>query len=219
MQIESFRKMVVEKKIKEKDFAGAKKLVHNYINQHGRQNTFHRNDWDAFILQIAQGEKDIPVIRDVSYSFIKDRFADDYYRIYKSTFSAGEWAAAYENLLRHYENKNGFYRNPAADLLAAEKDTERLINYIEKKLSLENLETYHKFFAAAFPEKTLALFRKAIDHYAEQNTGRSCYGRIAALFNMMKKISGGDALVNDMKAQYKITYKNRPAMMEVLKIK
>jgi hypothetical protein len=219
LQIESFRKRVVEKKIKAKDFAGAKKLVHDYINQGTRHNTFRPDYWDDIILQIAQGEKDIPVIRDVSYSFIKDHFEADYYRIYKSTFNAGEWTEAYENLLRHYGNKNGFYGNPAADLLAAEGDAGRLIEYIEKKLSPANLETYHKFFAAAFPEKTLALFRKAIDRYAEQNTGRSCYERIAGLFSTMKKIPGGGAVVDDMKAQYKIKYKNRPAMREVLKIK
>jgi hypothetical protein len=219
IQIESFRKRLVEKKIKEKDFAGAKKLVRDYINQDKGYDADRPDYWDAFLLQIAQGEKDIPAIRDVSYSFIKDHFEDDYYRIYKSTFSAGEWAEVYENLLRHYGNKNDFYGNPAADLLAAEGDAERLMEYIKKKLSLENVETYHKFFAAAFPEKTLALFRKAIDHYAEQNTGRSSYERIAALFDKMKKIPRGGAVVNDMKGQYKITYKNRRAMMEVLKIK
>jgi hypothetical protein len=219
MQIESFRKMVVEKKIKEKDFDGAKKLVHEYINQQKGHGSHHSRSWDGFLLQIAQGEKDIPAIRDVSYSFIKDYFSDDYYRIYKSTFSAGEWTEAYENLLRHYGNKKDFYGNPAADLLAAEKEAERLIEYIEKKLSLEDVETYHKYFAAAFPEKTLALFRKAVDRYAERNTGRPCYERIAAVFSKMKKIPGGAAVVADMKGQYKITYKNRPAMRESLKIK
>jgi hypothetical protein len=48
--------------------------------------------------------------------------------------------------------------------LAAEGMAERLLNHIEKNLSLENMERYHTFFAAAFPEKTLSLFRKVVDN-------------------------------------------------------
>ncbi|MDR0657289.1 MAG: hypothetical protein LBG22_13330, partial [Treponema sp.] len=87
---------------------------------------------------------------------------------------------------------------------------------IGKKHSLEKMERYYTFFAAAFPEKTLALFRKALDQYAANNTGRTCYEHIVNVFKKMKKIPGGDAAVADMKAQYRIKYKNRRAMMEIL---
>jgi hypothetical protein len=85
-----------------------------------------------------------------------------------------------------------------------------------KHLSLEKIEKYHGFFAAAFPEKTLALFRTALDRYAAENTGRTCYEHIVAVFKKMKKIPGGDAVAADMKAQYLVTYKNRRAMIEIL---
>jgi hypothetical protein len=216
IQIESFRKKMVGKKIEEKDFAGAKKLIHDYVDQNKEHDTHRPDCWDDYTLQIAQQEKDVPIIRGVSYSFINDHFLDDYYRIYKSTFTADEWTEECEKLLRHYLNNAVSFVSSAAKLLAAEGDAGRLIEYIEKKLSLENLERYHTFFAAAFPERTLALFRKTIDHYAENNTGRSYYERIAELFNKMKKIPGGGAVVDDMKVHYKIKYKNRRAMMEIM---
>jgi uncharacterized Zn finger protein len=219
IQIASFRKMVVEKKIKQKEFTEAKKLIHDYIDQFKEQNKHYSDDWDDFILQIAQQEKDTPTIRDVSYSFIKGSFTDNYYRIYKSTFNPGEWTEEFEKLFRHYENEVDSFTNPAADLLSAEGEAERLMEYIEKELSTESLEKYYRFFASAFPEKTLALFRKAIDQYAEKNVGRTYYEHIVGLFRKMAKIQGGDAVVDDMKSQYKIKYKNRRAMMEMLKIR
>ncbi|MDR0589863.1 MAG: SWIM zinc finger family protein [Spirochaetaceae bacterium] len=214
IQIGSFRRRVVEKNIKQKKFTEAKKLIHDYIDT--KQGRYHSDTWDDYLLQIARSEKDIPAIRGISYSFIKDNFNEQYYGIYKSAFSADEWAEEFENLFRHYDSKKSFWADPAADLLAAEGLAERLMEHIGKKLSLEKMEGYYAFFAAAFPEKTLALFRKALDQYAANNTGRSHYEHIVNVFKKMKKIPGGDALTADMKAQYRIKYKNRRAMMEIL---
>ncbi|MDR1933352.1 MAG: hypothetical protein LBQ57_11105 [Spirochaetales bacterium] len=218
IQIDSFRKIVVEKRIKQKDFAGAKKLIRDHIGQKERT-TSYPDCWDDYLLQIAQKEKDTPVIRSIAYSFIEDHFEDSYYRIYKSAFSAAEWAEESEKLFRHYRCKTNFYENPAADLLAAEGSAEKLIDYIAECLSPDNMEKYHKFFAPAFPERTLDMFRKAIDRYAEKNTGRSCYERIRELFRQMEKIRGGAAVTADMKNNYRIKYKNRPAMMGTLNLK
>jgi hypothetical protein len=144
-------------------------------------------------------------------------FYKQYYGIYKSAFSAGKWTEEFEKLLRHYEEKKSFWSaDPAADLLAAEGQAERLLERIGKTLSLEKLEKYYTFFAAAFPEKTLALFQKALDQYAEDNTGRDHYEHIVDVFRKMKKIPGGPALAADMKARYLVTYKNRRAMVEIL---
>jgi hypothetical protein len=215
IQIDSFRRNVVEQRITQKKFSEAKKLISDYINR--RQDSYHSKTWDEYLLQIAQAEQDIPVIRSVSYSFIEDQFSEQYYRIYKSAFSPGEWPEKFEELLRHYDVKRSFLANhPGADLLAAEGMAERLLEYIGLHLSVETMEKYHRFFAAAFPEKTLALFRKAVDHYAENNTGRTCYERIVSVFKKMKKIPGGGAVTADMKAQYLVKYKNRRAMVEVL---
>jgi hypothetical protein len=214
IQIDSFRRMAVEKRIKQKKLPEAKKLVRDYIDR--QEDKYYSDNWDKYLLQIAQGEKDIPAIRDISYSFIKDDFNEQYYRVYKSAFNAEEWPAQFENLLQHYGARKKFWGDPAADLLAAEGMAKRLMEHIGEKLSLEKIEGYHRFFAAAFPEETLALFRKALDHYAENNTGRTCYERIVSAFEKMKKIPGGNAVTADMKKQYLIKYKNRRAMVETL---
>jgi hypothetical protein len=214
IQIERFRCQVVEKRIKEKKFDEAKKLIHDYIDK--KENKYHSDDWDKYLLQIARREKDVPAIRGISYSFIENEFDKQYYSIYKSAFSPDEWPEKFEALFRHYERKKDFGDDPAADLLAAEGMAERLMGHMEKKLSLEKMERYYRFFADAFPENTLALFRKAVDLYAENNTGRSYYEHIVETFKKMEKIPGGDAAVAEMKDQYRTRYKNRRAMMEIL---
>jgi hypothetical protein len=214
IQIKTFRRMVVEKRIEQKKYAEAKKLIHDYIDTN--QNRRRPDDWDEYLLQIAQKENDIPTIRSISFSFIKDNFNKQYYEIYKSAFSAGEWEEEFEKLFRHYEAKQNFWNDSAADLLAAEGMAERLLDHIEEKLSLEKMEKYHTFFADALPERTLALFRNTLDDYAGKNTGRSHYERIIAVFKMMRKIPGGAAVAADMKARYLIIYKNRRAMVEIL---
>jgi hypothetical protein len=214
IQIGSFRRMAVEKRIKQKKFSEAKKLIHDYIDV--RRDKYRSDEWDNYLLHIARAEKDIPAVRGISYSFIKENFDKRYYGVYKSAFSAGEWVQEFENLLRHYESKKSPWGDPAADLLAAEGKAERLVDHVGKRLSLEKMEKYYTYFSAAFPEKTLALFRKVLDRYAEENTGRAHYEHIAGVFKKMKKIPGGDAAVADIKARYLVTYKNRRAMLEIL---
>ena len=64
-----------------------------------------------------------------------------------------------------------------------------LIFYIEKHLSVERLEKYYSFFSKDLPEKTLELFCKAINHYAEKNTGRNHYEYVVKLLmKMIKRI-------------------------------
>ncbi|MDR3167909.1 MAG: hypothetical protein LBT93_08195 [Treponema sp.] len=214
IQIGTFRRMVVEKRITQKKFTEAKKLIHDYIDT--KQNRHHSDTWDDYLLQIAREEKDIPAIRSLSYSFIKNHFNEQYYGIYKSAFSDDEWKEEFETLLRYYETQKGSWYDPAADLLAKEGKSERLMEYIGKRLSLEKLEKYHAFFAGVFPEKTLALFRKALDRYAAENVGRTYYEHIVEVFKKIKKIPSGDTVVADIKTQYLATYKNRRAMTEIL---
>jgi hypothetical protein len=214
IQIETFRRMVVEKRIEQKKYAEAKKLIHDYIDR--GQDKYHSDDWDEYLLQIARRENDIPSIRSISHSFIEGSFNKQYYEIYKSAFDAGEWEKEFEKLFRHYDAQKNSWYDSAADLLAFEGKAERLMERIGKGLSLDKLEKYHAFFAGAFPENTLVLFRQALDDYAEKNTGRTHYEHIIEVFKMMKKIPGGAAAAADMKARYLTVYKNRRAMMEIL---
>ena len=216
LQIESFRKELVKKLISENKLQEAKKLINDYISHKGNENR-GLYQWHILQLQIAQKENNIPEIRRISFLFIESGFQAEYYNKYKSTFTKEEWAERVEKLIQHYEkrHKTNWFNSSVADVLQAEKQEERLMNYVEKHLSIDILEKYHTAFSASFPEKTLALFRQTIDQYA-QNTGREIYERIVKLLGKMVKIRGGNDIVKEMINQYKILYKNRKAMMEII---
>ena len=101
-------------------------------------------------------------------------------------------------------------------MLVAEKAAERLLVYLEKYPDVELVEKYYTAVAGEFLERTLSLFRKTLDLFAEKNLGRDKYEYIKSLLKKMEKIKGGEAVVSEMVAKYRTVYKARRAMMEVL---
>jgi len=217
LQIESFRKEWVKKLIEENNLKEAKQLIREFFIKNEKEDRYF-GAWYEISLQIAQKENNISEIRAISYQFIKSQFKEKYYAIYKSTFVKEVWAEEVEKLMKHYEKKYqpNWFNDSIADVLKTEKQKERLMNYIEKYLSVDCLENYYSCFSSSFPEKTLALFKKAIDKYAQNNTGRDHYERIVKLFKKMLPIEGGKELVSEMITQYRMLYKNRKAMMEII---
>ena len=215
LQIESFRKELTEKLIAKNNLQEAKKLIHNFISNKENHNC-NLFSWDKLLLQIAQKENDSPEIRRISFLFINSDFNVEYYNLYKSTFAKEEWAEMAEKLITNYE-KDGkqLFCKSVADVLQAEKQEERLMKYIEKYLNMANLEAYYTGFATSFPEKTLSMFRQITDEYAKK-MGRDIYERIGELLEKMLKIKDGKEIVKEMINQYRIIYKSRRTMMEIL---
>jgi len=215
IQIVSFRLELVEIKIAKQDFGAAKRLVNDFLMGEGKPAHYLYNTCRKLLLDIAQKENDMPAIKELAYGFVKEAFQQNYYEIYRATFIPEEWAAEREKLLLRYSEPK-YFSDSAANLLAAEDDAERLVQYIEQHLSSENLVRYYKSFASAYPEKTLELFEKIIVTYAENNIGRSHYEYVFSLLQKMSKIKGGKKEAADLVSVFRLRYKNRRAMMEIL---
>ena len=142
-------------------------------------------------------------------------FNIEHYEIYKASFSSAGWTTELEKLFLHYSGKKHFSHS-AAELLVAENEVERLLNYVEKYLSIDELERYYKVFASDYPEKTLEMFKEVLIPYADNNTGRSYYENLLSLLKQMSRIKGGEKAASDLVADFRLNYKNRRAMMEVL---
>jgi hypothetical protein len=215
LQIENFRKQVVERDIAQGDIHKAKQLINDFLAAKEEDDRVY-NSWSKYLLEIAQKEEDIPAIRQICFNFIKDSFLEEYYQIYKKTFSSDEWTAAVEELILHYRNNTNNFNHSIADIYAAEQYSGRLMAYIEQYLTIDRLVQYYTAFFNSYPEKTLTLFQNLINSYAARNTGRSCYEHIISLFAKMLQIKNGEKIVLEMVSQYKSLYKNRRAMIEIL---
>ncbi|GHT59199.1 hypothetical protein AGMMS50239_05280 [Bacteroidia bacterium] len=216
LQIEHFCKLAIEKRIAEKRYHEAKQLISKFKET---ESYYNESDWNEYLLTIAQEEKDIPEVRTIAFGFIKNRFDNKYYKIYKSAFSCEEWEEEFENLYKHYDKQEKSWyqeRYNIPNLLLAENHIARLLNYIEAHLSAEIIEKYHSHFLEKYPEKTLELFRKAVDVYADANAGERSYEYVCRLLKLIKDIPNGDKVVLQMIDNYKLKYKRRPKMMELL---
>ena len=220
LHIDNFRMKAVDDLIAARNYGEAKTLIHRYPPAQKWRSTA----WDERLLAIAKAERDTPKIREYAWRFIENRFDGKYYKIYKSAFTASEWEAERERILAHYApKKNRYYGysdgNNVADVLVEEKLSERLLTLMEKQQSPEALQQYHTHFAALFPDRTLALFRKLVDKHAAANTGNRYYDDVAKWLMTIREIPGGAAVCAAMLADYRETYKRRPAMMRILTAK
>ena len=207
--------LILKKLIAEKNLKEAKKLIDEFIlkNKKGE----HISDyWYETSLEIAQKEKDTLSVRKISFYFLEKRFDDKFYDIYKSTFAADEWPKEMDKIINLYNKDARWFNTNVANVLVAEKEVERLMDYVAKHKSVDVMEKYYKNFAASYPEKTLEMFRQEIDQYAKVNMGRDHYKRVVSLLKEMIKIKGGKEVAKSMIDKYKIIYNNRRAMMEIL---
>ncbi|MDR2466800.1 MAG: hypothetical protein LBD35_05345 [Prevotellaceae bacterium] len=217
LQIDNFRKIAVEKRIESKQYSDAKKLLDDKLKNCDK---WRQNEWKELLLTVAQKENDTDEIRRIALEFLEIKFDNEHFAIYKKAFSGEEWTTAFDNLYKHYNTpknqRNKGFSSDVAELLKAENLTERLLEYCEKYPSLSELQKYHTAFSTLFPQRTLDLFQKVLDKFAE-STGRDIYEKIAEVFKQMQKIAGGQQVVTIMAENYRAIYKNRPAMKEILK--
>ena len=83
--------------------------------------------------------------------------------------------------------------------------------------SIEALLHYAHHLTEIYSDEILLLLHKSICKYAEENVGRNHYEYIARILKETKKLKGGKALVQEIVEEFRVTYKRRPSMMEVLR--
>lgn len=212
INFDRFRKKVIQKYINEKKYTDAKDLIFEKI----KTDENHRNyDWNEYLLQIATLEDDIESVRKYSFLFIKDTFNEKYYKIYKSTFSKIEWESEFLKFENNFSRKNHFSHS-LVELWLFENMKKEAIHYFMLHKSIEVFENYASNFIKDFPAQTLEIYKISLNKFAVNNMNRKHYDYIATTLKKMQKILGGETIVNEMIAFYRLEYKKRPAMMEIL---
>jgi len=215
LQIDEFCKRAVDKHIAGGNYGAAKEILNKKLKMCSE---WTASEWKERLLEIAQKENDAASIRKLSFEFLQNEFNKQYFAIYKSAFPNDKLETAFEDLYKYYAKTSNililkFY---AAELLQYENKIERLIEYLDKCRSLELMEKYYEYIYQKSPEKASDLFKKAMDYYAKNNLGREYYEYIAKTLKIVQKTPGGIELANNIISEYRATYKNRKAMMEIL---
>lgn len=135
----------------------------------------------------------------------------DVYNELKRQYTEDEWVKLREKVfagLPKYTRIEKYYNE--------EKLYDRLLECVLKSNGLYMLEQYENVLKDMYPEQLLSKYKKELEAMSRHSADRKHYSDIAAILRRMKKIMGGKRLAVQIIDEWRVKYKNRPAMMDEL---
>ncbi len=136
----------------------------------------------------------------------------DVYRELKRQYSADEWLVKREEIfekLPAYAHVERLYNE--------EKLYDRLLIYVLNSPGLYALQEYETVLEKEYPEQILDKYKNEVNNMAVHIRDRKHYSYLVSLLRRMQKIKGGAKIVEQIAEDWKVKYKNRPAMMDELR--
>ena len=92
----------------------------------------------------------------------------------------------------------------------------QLLDSIVKSNDKHLLCQYTHLLKDEYPEQLLRMYRVAVEKEAEHASNRSYYRQLVGDLRVMKSITGGDKIVDEIIKKWKVQYKKRSAMLDEL---
>ncbi|WP_164891070.1 SWIM zinc finger family protein [Botryobacter ruber] len=235
LEIVELRQGEVEKAIKAKDYAEAKKLITEGIAiAKSKDHPGTVSQWERELLRIAYLEQDTATIRHYTYQFAFDRgFHEEYYKQWKATFPPYEWKAVIDKLISEKKKKitsaweaqkNSFFKSPHPNLLPElaplyiqEGYWDKLLVLVQKENRLDTTLRYHQYLASRYPAELLEMYLPAFAASGAAAEGRSAYARLAGqMKRVMQDIPQGKEQVKQVARNLQEQFPRRRAMIEEL---
>ena len=133
------------------------------------------------------------------------------FRELKQQYSPEEWEEKREVIFQKLPS----YAD-VKQLYAEEKLYDRLLDCVLKTPDLYALQAYEKALAKIYPQQILQKYRDELNKMARHSGPRKHYQHLVSQLRRMQKIEGGKEAVEEIAAEWRQQYRNRPAMMEEL---
>lgn len=135
----------------------------------------------------------------------------DLYKELKSLYPKDIWTQKreiiFDQLLGHLSLEK---------LYIEEKLLDRLLNILMNTNQIWKLYEYEHHLKKLYPQQLLGKYEEFVEIMAIEPHGRSHYREIVGVLKKMQKYPNGNEKVNTLVNQFRILYKNRPAMMDEL---
>ncbi len=134
------------------------------------------------------------------------------FREFKSLYTEQEWAQVREKLFSalpagaHVEQ---FYQEEAL--------YDRLLDFVLQAKGLYAVQQYEGVLKKHYPQQLLQKYADELKEMASLAADRRRYQEWASMLRRMLQIEGGQEKVSEIVEEWRVLYKNRPAMMEELK--
>lgn len=135
----------------------------------------------------------------------------DIYKELKAQYSEKEWLIKREELFKKLPANAHIDR-----LYKEEKLYDRLLAYVLKSSGLYAVQSYENVLKKEYPKQILSKYQGEVNKMASCTGNRKHYADLVALLRRMKQIKGGSEIVETIVEEWKIKYRNRPAMMDEL---
>lgn len=221
-QYPEFRQLLVDQAIESKDWQSAKVMCQDGIRS--AEETNHSGtvmNWYIKLLEIAKKEGDINDQRTLSEKLFFDSNYDmSYYKSLKSTYKKGDWVEESEgiiNKLKGPKQVGSYYDlSTLAQIFIEENYQERLLKLLELNAKrIQFLDAFKDSLSDSYSEKLAVIYAEGIMEYAKL-TGRNIYNEVARYLKKLQDMKGGKTQVKLLIGKFRVQYKMRPAMMEIL---
>lgn len=217
----TFRKLLIEKALSEKNYPQVEKLANEGIKQDEKSKPGLAADWKNYLLTmyLQTGDKE-QIIRLARYFLLqyysRHQPRQYYYDLLKSLISEEQWAAYVDGIIAEIcqENKYGAFQ-PVAEIYIREKQWDKLLAWIRQYPVFYHIEQTEPYLKEMYPQELAALYRDTILKYLESNTGREHYQKCCQYIRRMIKL-GARPMATELITQLQTQYRNRRALLEEL---
>ncbi|MDE6218944.1 MAG: hypothetical protein K2G51_00640, partial [Lachnospiraceae bacterium] len=208
----SVRKYYIDKCMQEQEYDAALKALDESISfDKERRNLVAEHSEKKKQIYLLQGDKEA-YIRQL-WEMILDHKAGDaaIYRELREQYSEEEWRVQREQIyskLPRYAHVEELYKE--------EKLYDRLLECVLKSSGLSALHQFWHDLKDIYPEQFLQKYKEEVNRLASQAKDRRRYQELVKLLRGMQKIKGGAKAVEAIVEEWKVQYRNRPALIDEL---
>ena len=94
---------------------------------------------------------------------------------------------------------------------------DRLLTYVLNSPGLYALQEHENVLKKEYSEQVLDKYKSEVNKMAVHTSDRKQYAYLVSLLQRMQKMKGGKKQVEKIVGDWKVKYKNRPAMMAELR--
>lgn len=129
----------------------------------------------------------------------------------KKQYTTEEWLVKREEVFKKlpkYAHVERLYKE--------EKLYDRLLDFVIQSPGLYALQEFEGVLKKNYPEQLLSKYAKEVCSMAACSSDRKKYKQLVSLLRRMQKLKGGSKIVEEICGQWRMKYRNRPAMMDEL---
>lgn len=217
----TFRKLLIEKALSEKNYPQVEKLANEGIKQDEKSKPGLAADWKNYLLTmyLQTGDKE-QIIRLARYfllqHYLRYQPRQFYYDLLKSYIPQEQWVAYMDGIIAEICGNNIYGAFQAiAEIYIWEKQWDKLLAWLRQYPNFYHIEQTEPYLKEMYPQELAALYQNTILKYLERNVGREHYQKCCQYLRRMIKL-GARPMVTELITQLQTQYRNRRALLEEL---